>query len=143
LERLISEYDSKILRVNQSCDEMFEREVSAKITELTEAQQEKIREVFKYNNGLTEKEQRYQNTIKQTNASLLLKFMSLRQGEFTKDELVEMGYYKDVIACVCNYYDTLDTLTAAQQITHDQDIPIYLDHYYETIVYMYTQRAFS
>ena len=40
-------------------------------------------------------------------------------------------------------YVTLDTLTAAQQITHDQDIPIYLDHYYETIVYMYTQRAFS
>jgi len=143
LNAIISEYDAKIENANQLCSELFEKEIDAKITELKEKQQEKIREVFKYNNSLDEKEQRYQNTIKQTNASLLLKFMSLRQGEFTQDELVEMGYYKDVIACVCAYYDTLETLTAAREIVKDQDVPIYLDDYYDTIVYMYTQRAFA
>ena len=139
----IARYESKIQEANYSCDQYSELEILAKITELKEAQEEKEREVFKYNNGLEEKEQRYQNTIKQTNASLLIKFMSLRQGEFTQDELVDMGYYNDVIDCVCGYYNTLDPTVAAREIREDQDIIPYLDDYYQDILYMYVQRALA
>ena len=141
LTNQISLYEQEVEQANAFRDLVEEQEITAKINELNLEQEEKAREVFKYNNGLDEKEQRYANTIKQTNASLLLKFMSVRQGEFTKDELIEMGYYKDVIDCVCAYYDTLEPLTAAREIMEDQEVCVYLDEYYQSVVYIYTQRV--
>ena len=94
-------------------------------------------EVFKYNNGLDEKEQRYLNTIKQTKASLKLRYMDISTGEFTKDQLVEMGYYADVVKCVCGYFDRLDPYTAFQDIASEKKLAIYLDDYYQNVIYTY------
>ena len=141
LNNQIDKYTQDIEQANAFRDTIEQQQITAKINQLELEQEEKVREVFKYNNSLDEKEQRYANTIKQINASLLLKFMSIRQGEFTKDELVEMGYYKDVIDCVCAYYDTLEPLEAAKGITADREVCVYLDDYYESVVYMYTQRV--
>ncbi len=125
------------------CLEKAEKENLAKKKELEEAQKKTEMEVFKYNNGIDEKEQRYANTILQINANLELKFLSIQAGEFTKDQLVEMGYYEDVINCVCAYYDRLGILEAAREITNDRKIVQYLDDYYESIVYLYQQRALA
>ena len=122
-------------------DEEFAKEIDAKTIELLDEQEKIAREVFKYNNGLDEKEQRYANTITQTNANLNLKFMEISMGEFTKDQLVEMGYYDDVIACVCGYYDTLAPTPAYQDIANESKLAIYLDDYYMNIVYMYGVKA--
>ncbi len=116
-------------------------DVDKKFIELKQARQDKIDEVFKYNNGLDEKEQRYKNTILQANANLELKFLEINSGEFSKDQLVEMGYYNDVIRCVCGYFDTLNAGVAYQQVNTDQKLPIYLDDYYANIVYMYQSKA--
>ena len=121
--------------------EEFEKEIIAKAVELSDEQEKIQREIFKYNNGLEEKEQRYANNITQANANLNLKFMEISMGEFTKDQLVEMGYYEDVIACVCGYYDTLAPLTAYQDISNEQKLTIYLDDYYKNVVYMYGVKA--
>ena len=99
------------------------------------------REVFKYNNSLDEKKQRYKNTIAQINANLELKFLSISTGEYTKDQLVEMGYYDDVMRCVCGYYNTLPAMTAFQDVCNDTRLPIFLDHYYQDILYMYQIKA--
>ena len=123
------------------CEEQALKKVNAKIEELKQKQDETERSVFKYNNGIEEKVQKYRNTIAEANANLMLKFLEIRGGEYSKSELVEMGYYESVINCVCSYFDTLDAMTAATQIGKENKLMIYLDDYYDTVLYMYQQRA--
>lgn len=120
---------------------LHEKDVEKKTAELVFEQLETEREVFKYNNGLDEKEQRYVNTIKQINANLKLRYLDISNVEFTKDQLVEMGYYEDVIDCVCGYYDTLTASAAYKDISAEGKLAIYLDDYYQNVVYMYRSRA--
>ncbi len=99
------------------------------------------REVAKYNNAQEEKELRYINSIKQINASLRVRYLEIKVTDYTTDELTEMGYYKDVIRCVCGYYDTLEAGAAYRDFNTNQDLPVYLDYYYQNILYMYAARA--
>ena len=141
---LISQRDNLNLRMENAlsyCEEQALKKVNAKIEELKQKQDETERSVFKYNNGIEEKVQKYRNTIAEANANLMLKFLEIRGGEYSKSELVEMGYYESVINCVCSYFDTLDAMTAATQIGKENKLMIYLDDYYDTVLYMYQQRA--
>lgn len=122
-------------------DQVFSFELMAEKDRLKEEENKLIREIFKYNNGLDEKEQRAANSKITAMRSLELRQMNLSSNVFTKDQLVEMGYYKDAIACVCAYFDTLSPLTAFQQIAHDAKVAIYLDDYYTNVVYMYRSLA--
>ena len=70
-----------------------------------------------------------------------LRFLDISSGEFTHDQLVEMGYYEDVIKCVCGYYDTLSASNAYYDITSEKKLAIYLDEYYSEIIYTYKLRA--
>ena len=63
--------------------------------------------------------------------------MEINSNNLSKDQLIEMGYYTDVINCVCAYYDTLDALTAWRTIVNDAKVAVYLEEYYSQIVYMY------
>ena len=129
--------ENLLLESQSYFDGVFRKDENEKIVELTEKREQLRIEVFKYNNALDEKEQRYKNTLKQTRASLQLRFLDISSGEFTKDQLVEMGYYKDVIRCVSGYYNTLEPLTAFQDITNERNLAIYLDDYYSNVVYSY------
>ena len=73
--------------------QIHQSEIDAKVIELTDKQEQKKMEVFKYNNSLDEKEQRYANTIKESKCSLRLRFLDISSGEYTKDQLIDMGYY--------------------------------------------------
>ncbi len=117
--------------------QVFAYEVAAEKEKIKEEEQKLIREIFKYNNGLDEKEQRSANSIITTTRSLELRYMNIASNFFTKDQLVEMGYYTDAITCVRAYYDTLSAVAAYQQIAHDTKVAIYLDDYYTNVVYMY------
>ena len=99
------------------------------------------KDVFKYNNSLEEKEQRYLNSIKESKASLRLRFLYISAGEYTKDQLVEMGYYTDVIRCVRGYYDTLPAVDAYRDMVAEHKLAIYLDDYYQNVVYAYKLNA--
>ena len=120
---------------------VHEKQVEAKVIELKEQAEEIHRDVFKYNNGIEEKVQRYANTIMRSNMSLYLDYLEISSGELTKDQLVKLGYYDDVVKCVCGYYDTLDALAAYQDICQEEKLPIYLDDYYTNVAYMYGLRA--
>lgn len=133
--------ENLLLESQSYFDGVFRKDENEKIVELTEKREQLRIEVFKYNNALDEKEQRYKNTLKQTRASLQLRFLDISSGEFTKDQLVEMGYYKDVIRCVSGYYNTLEPLTAFQDITNERNLAIYLDDYYSNVVYSYKVAA--
>lgn len=147
-DRQLSELNAQLLALRTSLDNVeeyfalaHEKDAEKKLCELIAERQEKIDEVFKYNNSLDEKEQRSQNTINQVNASLELRFYEINLGEFSKDQLVTMGYYDDVIKCVCGYYNTLEPMVAYQDVNLDKKLPIYLDDYYHNILYMYKARA--
>ena len=84
LSALINSINERINSADTFNALVFEKSVRAKVIELKDEEAQITREVFKYNNGLDEKEQRYANTILQANANLNLKFMEISMGEFTK-----------------------------------------------------------
>ena len=118
-------------------------EVSAEFNKLKSSQEQTVRTVFTYNNELDEKEQRYENTRKQLVAGMLLRHMEIRAKGYTKDELVDRGYYNDVIACVKSYYDGMTAAQAFTSIKSQPKLAIYLDDYYSNIVYYYKTLAES
>ena len=133
--------EQKLSNVDAYFEQIHAFDTERKIIELKEKRLATIMEVFKYNNGLDEKEQRYKNTIEQNKASLRLRFLYIRSGQFTKDQLVEMGYYEAVVRCVCGYFDRLDPYTAFQDIASEKKLAIYLDDFYQNVVYTYSLLA--
>lgn len=141
IEGRIDALEDEIDNAEEKYAEMFSAEVNAKFIELKDSQTEKLRQVFEYNNGLDEKEQRYANSIVQTKASMELRYIETRINGLTKDELVEMGYYREVINCVNAYYGTLSAHDAYADIKSESHLALYLDDYYENIVYFYKTNA--
>lgn len=125
----------KLDNVETEYQAFHEKEILAKADELKLKQEAIAREVFKYNNSLDEKEQRYQNSLLQIMANLKLKLLDIQQKELTKEQLVELGYYAAVITCVRSYYNTLEPITAYNELKRDSEAVLYLDHYYENILY--------
>ena len=125
-------------------DEFFSSVYNAlkekKIEELTEEDEKLEMDIFKYNNGLDEKEQRYKNSKIQAEASLDLKYKELRAAELSKDELVELGYYKDVINCVTGYFDQFDVEDGYQLFKNEANLVMYLDDFYQQLLYLYKTR---
>ena len=75
--------------------------------------------MFKYNTSLEEKEMRSKNSNLSANASLTLKYLEIRSKSFSKEDLVNIGYYEQVIKCVCAYYNTItDKIVAYQNLLH-------------------------
>ncbi|MBQ9485407.1 MAG: hypothetical protein IJU83_01060 [Clostridia bacterium] len=139
---------AKIARLNYDLSEAenffgttFDCEVIAEEVRLKDEEDKLKREIFKYNNGLDEKELRHANGVITTTRSLELRYMNVASNFFTKDQLVEMGYYRDAISCVTAYYNTLESLAAYRDISADTKVPVYLDDYYPNILYMYRTRA--
>ena len=138
----ISALNVKKNNLRSMYNEMFAKEVEAKKLQLIDEQNELIRSVFKYNNSVSEKYQRSKINIEEINATLRAKFMEINQEMLTKDVLVEMGYYEDVIRCITGYYDTYFTpMEAYNHLKDNTKIIPYLDDYYEQVVYKYRLEA--
>ena len=132
---------TKLYNAGNYFNEIHQKEIEEKVLELKLAQKESDEKVFKYNNSIEEKTQRYQNQIIRNNAELKLQFMEIRSGDYTKTELIDMGYYTDVLKCVDGYYQTLSPSDAYLEICRESKLMIYLDEYYEQLVYVYSLRA--
>ena len=135
------ELQTKIDGADEYFKALREKELDKKILELKDESKKTEREVFKYNNGILEKETRYRNTIKQAEATLKLQFLEISMGEYTKDQLVDMGYYQDVIDCVTSYYDKFSAAEAFQGITDEKKLAVYLDDMYAEVIYAYRAKA--
>lgn len=135
------ELQTKIDGADEYFKALREKELDKKILELKDESEKTEREVFKYNNGILEKETRYRNTIKQAEATLKLQFLEISMGEYTKDQLVDMGYYQDVIDCVTSYYDRFSAAEAFQGITDEKKLAVYLDDMYAEVIYAYRSKA--
>ena len=123
--------------------ELFEKEKQAKIIELTTEQDKTLREVFKYNNSIDEKKQRYDNALKQSKATLKLKYLTIQSTGLSKEQLVNLGYYDAVIEVIEGYYSTMSPSSAYADFKNEAKLAIYLDDYHDDMVYLYYMRATS
>ena len=120
----------------------FDNKIQAKFLELKEAQEEREREIFKYNNGLVEKEKRNKNSNISANASLKLRYLEIRTKAYSREELVDMGYYNEVIKCVYAYYNSIENHQQAYtQFLNDTKVIVYLEDYYENVLAVYRAKA--
>ena len=120
----------------------FDNKIQAKFLELKDTQEEREREVFKYNNGLVEKEKRNKNTNISANASLKLRYLEIRTKAYSREELVDMGYYNEVIKCVYAYYNSIENQQEAyRQFLNDTKVIVYLEDYYENVLAVYRAKA--
>jgi hypothetical protein len=117
------------------------KDVDKKFLELKNEQMKLQNEVFKYNVSLDEKEQKYANGIKKAEASLTLQYLQITVAEFSKSQLIDMGYYADIIRCICGYFDTLAPSTAYDLFRSENKVAVYLEEYYQQILYMYKINA--
>lgn len=117
------------------------KEVNAKLEELKEKRENLDREIFKYNNLVNEKETAFSNSIIEKQSNLKLKYLDIASYEVSRDQLIEMGYYQDVIRCVSGYFDRLDPTTAYYDFGAEKKLAIYLDDYYSQMLYVYKLRA--
>ncbi len=137
----MSELQERLDGLDDFYADVHEKEIAAKVDELKKERDALQAECFKYNNGLDEKEQRYANTLTQSKITLELRYLDLSSKEYTKSQLVDLGYYGDVIKCVCAYYDTLTAQEAYNDIKDEAMLAVYLEDYYENIIYMYKNKV--
>ncbi len=137
----MEELNAKLSASTEYFEAIHQKDINKKFVELCDERAKKKIEVFKYNNSLDEKEQRHANSIKEAKSSLYLRFLDIKAAEYTKDQLVDMGYFKDVINCVSAYFDTLEPLTAYQTFLAEKQLVTYLDYYYEQVALVYKLRA--
>ena len=131
----------RITDTREFYSQLLQKEIDAKTQQLKDEQTSAQIGVVKYNNDLDEKEIKHDNAIVRQQVSLELRYRELSYEFFTKDQLVEMGYYDDVIRCICGYYDTLSAMSAFQDFSGEGKLAVYLDEYYVDILYMYRTRA--
>ena len=145
-EKLLAEIETLSVAIDNAdtyFESLFAKQLETKIQELKDEREEYRREVFKYNNSVNEKEVRYTNTIAQVSANLELKYVQIKANELSKDELIEMGYYEEVVLCVANYFDKMPPADAYSQLLSQKKLKIYLDGYYQDVMYRYKLRAES
>ena len=138
----LTSLETRLNELNSYYLDLHEKDVQKKKRELLDEQEKLKREVKKYNNSLDEKELRYRNTLKSNIAGLELRYLEIHEQGFAHDELVEMGYYNDVIDCVTGYYNAIpDEEQAYVDLKNEQKLLIYLDDYYSMLVQTFKIRA--
>ena len=141
LESELKSLQTKLEKADEYFEQMHSKEIDVKAKELMSELEKVEREVFKFNCSQDEKEQRYANDIIKTNASLEIRYLEINAEDFTKDQLVEMGYYDAVSDCVSAYLNTLDPVSAYDIIKNRSRLGVYLEHYYENFLILYKSLA--
>ena len=120
---------------------LFAKEVDKVFYELKDKQDEKILEIEKYNNSVNEKNTRSHNNALFNEATLDIKRIDAQAEGLTKEQLMDLGYYKDVIDCIYAYYSTLPPQNAYSDILTESKLLLYLEDYYDDTVSFYRLRA--
>lgn len=97
-------------------------------------------DALKYNNQITEKEIKSMNAVKQAKAKLRLEYLSLVNKTMSKQELDDVGYYRDVVLAIDGYYYSIPAAAAYDDFSADQTMMYYLGDYYKDMLYKYQLR---
>ena len=122
--------------------DVFTAEKNAKLSELKDERAKETIAVNKYNSAQDEKEQKQAISVAINNAELQLKFLALQASPFTKEQLVEMGYYEDVLTCITGYFNTISSAgTRYTEFSNESKLVFYLEDYYPDVLYLYRTLA--
>lgn len=146
----IAEYNAQVTALQERKDnatayfsQIHQKQIEKRASELSDEQAKLEREIFKYNNSLDEKEQRYKNTLSQIRANAQARYIEMKVVDYTKDQLIEMGYYANVVKCITHFYDSMDNVMAYEDIIEsERRLMLYLDDFYNEVLYMYKLRAY-
>lgn len=122
-------------------NDLEQKDIEKKFLELKEEQEKNLRDIQKYNNGLDRQEVAYNNNDVLRQVSLELKYMEIKNKGLTKEALVDLGYYADVLDCICAYYDTLTPLAAYNDIKRESSLMLYTEDFYEDLLVIYKTRV--
>lgn len=141
LQAQITTEEENLSNIDEYLDLVHAKEIEAKSIELKKEQEDLSREIHRYNAQAEEKEIKYKNSMKNTVADMEIRYLGIHEVGFTEDELIEMGYYEDVLKCVSWYYEQFDDETAYHDIKNESSLLIYLRGYYSMMVQVYKIRA--
>lgn len=137
LEQEILSLRTELENADKRYEELEANEIEKKVIELSDEQEKYLAEVQKYNNSLEEKEVKYRNSLVKLSADLKFKYASLASTELSKTQLIDYGYYKNVLTCADQYYSTLSPQVAYESISNNAELMTYLDDFYETFLRAY------
>lgn len=140
-EAAVAAYEQKKTDAPSAVLPPFESKRENLLLELEKLDWERSAEVLKYNNQVEEKEVKYSNALLSTVAKLRLEFIQAAAQGYSEDQLVAMGYYKDVIAAVLGYYDTMDPKAVVEDFNKEKDLIVYLGSFYNNVSFLFSQRA--
>ncbi len=141
LEATINALNLRLSGLDEYYESLKEKEIDAKIIELKRQNQVDAQNIAKYNNSVSEKLQNSKNNIAQAKVSLELRYMQINSEGMSREMLVEIGYYEDVMKCINEYYSIMTPLQAFEDFTNDTRFALYLDDYYDEMVYAYKVKA--
>ncbi len=139
----ITALQQELSSVEDFVEQLYEKKVFVKSLEIATQYIKYTDNVVKYNNTIAEKNAQHHNNIVQAKANLSVKYYEINNKEYTKQQLIEMGYYQDAVKAVCDYLNTLSPVTAYNVLVTEGRIAVYLEDYYQSLVYSYQMLATS
>ncbi len=139
----ITALNNKISGIDDFYDDLLVMDKNAKFLELQDEQDKTKREIDEFNFLQAEKETKYHNSNLSSDANLELKFLEIQSKGLSKEALVDAGYYADVVSCITGYYNTLSAVNAFNDIKGETGLIMYLEDFYQDLVYNYKIRAQS
>lgn len=137
LKSEISSLERQVDGVEEYFANTHQSQISSKTAELKQKQFEFMVEVLKYNNSVQEKNVKYANYIENAKANLQIKYIEIRTTPYTKEDLIDLGYYSEVIDCISEYYKRFDDSTVYSEFSACPKLMLYLEDYYETMCTYY------
>lgn len=134
---------AELLNVNTYFADVHTADVNVKALELKDLQDKKNAEIEKYNSELSEREQKYANTLERSRQNLVLEHLDIESKDLSKDQLVNSGYYEEVMFYTLGYYDTLSPSIAYNDIGSEGRLIFYLEDYYGEVLYLYKVKSNS
>jgi hypothetical protein len=141
IDEKISKLEQDYVELCSNLEQVFLAEKQKFELDILKEQRDYKNSVTKYNNTILEKLAKSHNENLQLNSSLKLRYAEIVSKGFSKDQLVEMGYYTDAIKCVTDYYNSMPAVDAYNDMKNQSELAIYIEEYYQTILYMYKLRA--
>jgi len=144
-ETRIKEKIARLTEEKEGVEEYFRpihlAEIETEKKKIKNEDEERVQIAVKYNSTVSEKEQKYKNKLIETEAKIKIDFLNIANKDYSKEELIQMGYYKNVIKCVCGYLNKLTPEDAYYVYKTETSLVYYLDHYYDILNSTYQMRA--
>ena len=144
IDEEIAELKVEENQLNTRLSNLFNNRVSARMLEIQEAEKQLEMSIIKYNNDIEEKMQKSRNSNLNANANLRIKHIEIQAKGYTKEELIQRGYYTHMIDCVTAFYTSSyfsSPYNAYVDLLNEVQLIVYIDEFYSDVLELFRVRA--